>query len=209
MAKPTIDWRKRILLPLWAIRICMMLVVVIGFSMAMGSSYDDVRYPAAVTFLFFTVLVLLLDVVQIILWSRDRLYPVYFAGLTIFQAAFWGLVLLMDIISVANNQQNPRAVGLVVVVFLLYLSSFSYALRSCVKQRRLSKRGHYAPANDAGTPAVAEIRYSESTFDRNDKHYHSPMYRGGDLGEIEPLHTENDGPVDHYVDRPRKFATVV
>ena len=67
-------------------------------------------------FLFFTIVVLLLDVIQIILWTRDRLYPTYFAGLTIFQALFWGLVLLMDIVSIANSQQSSRAVSLVVVI---------------------------------------------------------------------------------------------
>ncbi|KAF9741362.1 hypothetical protein PMIN06_006471 [Paraphaeosphaeria minitans] len=213
MASPTIEWRRRILLPCWTVRMCLMLVIIIGFSVAMGSNYDDarriIRYPAAVAFLFFTVLVLLLDVLQIILWTRSRLYPAYFSGLTIFQAAFWGLVLLMDIVSIARSQQSPRAVSFVVIIFLLYFGLFMYALRGFLKQRRLSKRGHYTPANAAGTPAVAEIRYSESTFDRNDKHYHSPMYRGGDLGESEPLYAENEGPADRYVDRPRKFTTMV
>ncbi|KAL5374812.1 hypothetical protein DPSP01_011648 [Paraphaeosphaeria sporulosa] len=213
MANPTIEWRRRVLLPLWAIRICLLLVIVIGFSVAMGSNYDDarriIRYPAAVAFLFFTIVVLLLDVIQIILWTRDRLYPTYFAGLTIFQALFWGLVLLMDIVSIANSQQSSRAVSLVVVIFLLYLGLFIYALRGFFKQRRLSKQGHYTPANDAGAPAVAEIRYSESTFDRNDEQHHSPIYRGGDLGESEPLYTEDEGLVDRYVDRPKKFTTMV
>jgi hypothetical protein len=71
---------------------------------------------AAISFLFFTILVLLLDVMQIILWTRDRLHPAHFAGLTMFQTAFWGLVLLMDIISIVQNRQNPRAVGLVVII---------------------------------------------------------------------------------------------
>ena len=71
---------------------------------------------AAVAFLFFTVLILFLDVVQIILWLRNRLYPSYFAGLTIFQAVFWAIVLFMDIISIAGSQQSPRAIGLVVII---------------------------------------------------------------------------------------------
>jgi hypothetical protein len=92
---------------------------------------------------------------------------------------------------------------------LLYLGLFLYALRGYLKQRRLAIRGHYAPANDAGTTTNAEVRYSESTFDPNEKQRKSAMYRGGDLGDSEPLYTENDGPVDHYVDRPTKFAAVV
>jgi hypothetical protein len=78
-----------------------------------------------------------------------------------------------------------------------------------MKQRRLTIRGHYAPANNPGTTAVAEMRYSESTFDPSEKQRYSTMYRGGDLGDSEPLYTGHDGQVDHYVNRPTKFAMVV
>ncbi|KAJ4359673.1 uncharacterized protein N0V89_000229 [Didymosphaeria variabile] len=213
MAKPTVDWKKRVLLPFWIIRICLMLVIIIGFSVAMGLNHDNARrifrYPAAVTFLFLTVLVLLLDVVQILLWARDTLYPAYFTGLTVFQAAFWGLVLLMDIILIAKKEQSPQAVGLVVVVFLLYLGLFIYALRGHMKLRRIGKRGHYASANNIETAAVAEVRCSESTFDRNDKQHRKPMYHGGDLGESKPLDTEYDEPMERYVDQPTKSAKEV
>ncbi|KAL1594543.1 hypothetical protein SLS60_010303 [Paraconiothyrium brasiliense] len=207
MAKPTIDWKKGILFPVWIIRVCLILVIIIGFSLAMGSNYDNARrifrYPAAVTFLFFTVLILSLDVVQILLWARDKLDPAYFVGLTVFQTAFWGLVLLMDIILIAKKEQSARAVG------LLYFGLFIYALRGYMKLRRLAKRGHYAPASNTDTPAVTERRYSESTFDRKDKQHRSPMYRGGDLGESEPLDTEYDEPMERYVDRPTNSGTDV
>lgn len=71
---------------------------------------------AAVAFIFFTVLVLILDILQITLWIRNALYPSTFAALTIFQAAFWAIVLSMDIISIAASQQSSQAIGLVVIL---------------------------------------------------------------------------------------------
>lgn len=77
-------------------------------------------HSAAIAFVFFTVLVLLLDAVQIALWARDRLYPIQFAVLNVFQAAFWGLVFVMDMISIAKEQQSSRAMGLVVVMLYVH-----------------------------------------------------------------------------------------
>ena len=62
------------------------------------------------------MLILLLDVAQIVLWARNQLHAKLFVGLTMAQTLFWGLVLILDIVGIAVNDQSPRGIGTIVVM---------------------------------------------------------------------------------------------
>lgn len=82
------------------------------------SYYRNADFPrsAAAAFLACVVLVLLLDIVQVILWVRNKLHVLVFVGMTMTQTAFWGLVLILDIVDIVVNDQSPRGMGIIVVM---------------------------------------------------------------------------------------------
>ena len=61
-------------------------------------------------------IVSLLDVMQIVLWARDRLRPVYLIGLNTFQLVFWGIIIVLDIVGIAKYGQDPRGIAMAVVM---------------------------------------------------------------------------------------------
>lgn len=208
MANHAINWKKRILLPFWIVRICLSLIILIGFSAAISLDEDEagmvIRKSPAIAFLVFTIIVLLLDAVQIFLWSRDRLSAPYFAALTIIQALFWGLVMVLDIALIAKGQQSSGGIGLVIIMFLLYFGLFMYALRGYMRLRKIDQRGHYAPAHNPKTSTDMEP-YPRPASDQKATIRHVPMHDGGDLGQSEnliPMHNESQ-----YHDNPPTKST--
>lgn len=119
------------------------------------------------------IIVLLLDILAILLFLRDKLTPDTFLVMTSAQTGFWIGVFIMEIVAVAGG---ASAVGLVFVLFCLYAlllfppealffddSSFSFVgllIYAIVKYRRAKKdgkRGQYAPTpNPAGAPFMPE-----------------------------------------------------
>ncbi|KAJ4295503.1 hypothetical protein N0V90_007516 [Kalmusia sp. IMI 367209] len=214
MAKSTVDWKKRILLPIWIIRICLMLVVIIGFAIAVGlikhiQEQWTIKLGAAIVFLLFAIIVLLLDVLQIVMFARHNLQPNGFVIMNSVQTGFWGGVVLMDIVEVAKNRQSPRALALVVVMFLLYLALLIYAIIGSRRHRRDANRGHYAPAHNPAAPAAMQTPYSGPMYHQQSTAYHSPMHNGGDLGQSQSLYPTHGEAADYYVDQPAKPAQMV
>ncbi|KAF1977360.1 hypothetical protein BU23DRAFT_564879 [Bimuria novae-zelandiae CBS 107.79] len=207
MAKSTVSWEKRVLLSSWTIRICLLFVILIGFSAAISLDEEDargiIRYRAAAAFLACTILVLLLDVVQIVLWYRDMLHPTYFVGLTVFQAIFWGLVLTLDIVSIVRKQQSSKGIGMVVVMFLFYLVLFIYALLGYMRQRKVTKRGHYAPAHNSKA-SVDMKPYSGTASEHSGTAKRSTMHEGGALGKADRLIHLHDEAAQDFPGRPTK-----
>lgn len=144
MTKSPLAWEKRILLPLWTLRTCLLLTILTGFSAALRLSEQEtggvIRHPYVLPFPFFSstlsrcieqnltssstaaafltclVLIALLDIAQVILWARNALRARYFVVLAVPQAVFWFVVLVMDGVGVARGEQAGSGVGLVVVV---------------------------------------------------------------------------------------------
>jgi hypothetical protein len=69
-----------------------------------------------IVFMLFIVIVLLIDILAILLFLRDALKPGTFLTMNCFQTAFWGGVLIMDLVAIG---QGANAAGIGFSVFIL------------------------------------------------------------------------------------------
>ena len=99
------------------------------------------------------VAVLLMDILSILLFLRDALYPKTFLILNAVQTAFWTGVLILDIAAIARGNS---AVGLGFTIFVLFtfVGLLIYAIRGYMHQKKQSRLGHYAPAHNPAMPAA-------------------------------------------------------
>ncbi|EAT85978.1 hypothetical protein HBI56_024310 [Parastagonospora nodorum] len=209
-------WKKRILVPFWIVRICLMLFIIAAYSWTLRhlNEIKDVIKPAVasvVVFMLFIVIVLLIDVLAIVLFLRDALKPATFLTMNCFQTGFWGGVLILDLVSVARGASSV-AIGFSVFVFTTFVGLLIYAAVGYSRAKKAAQRGMYAPAHN---PAVHPAPYGQppqyqsgaSPYQQNTE-YHSqtapvelhdqylPPYQGG-------------AATDYYHQQPAKPAHLV
>jgi hypothetical protein len=73
-------------------------------------------FRTVIVFMLFIVIVLLIDILAILLFLRDALKPGTFLTMNCFQTAFWGGVLIMDLVAIG---QGANAAGIGFSVFIL------------------------------------------------------------------------------------------
>jgi hypothetical protein len=74
------------------------------------------NFRTVIVFMLFIVIVLLIDILAILLFLRDALKPGTFLTMNCFQTAFWGGVLIMDLVAIG---QGANAAGIGFSVFIL------------------------------------------------------------------------------------------
>lgn len=130
-------WKKRILVPFWCVRICIMvfLIAVYAYTIRRIDGIGEFAKPAVasvpvfclytqkltncrslVVFMLFIAICLLIDILAIVLFLRDALKPGTFLTMNCFQTGFFGGVLLMDIVAVARG---TSAAGISFSIFVL------------------------------------------------------------------------------------------
>ncbi|KAF2874629.1 hypothetical protein BDV95DRAFT_487652 [Massariosphaeria phaeospora] len=156
MSSPPIIWKKRILVPFWTVRICLMVFLIGIYAWAIAlvkqqhDEFNDIEAPAMVAiviFMLFIVAVLLIDILAIILFLRDALKPMLFLVMSCFQTGFWGGVLIMNLVAIGQGT-SAVGLGLILVVFLSFLGLLIYAGVGYHRQRMQLRRGQYAPAHN-------------------------------------------------------------
>ncbi|KAF2262739.1 hypothetical protein CC78DRAFT_582329 [Lojkania enalia] len=221
MANANVNWKKRILVPLWVIRILLMLLVIVIYALALGvvaRDNDEYTKPAigvVVIFMLMIVAVLLMDVLAIVLFLRDALKPKTFLILNVVQTSFWAGVLLLDIVAIAKDSEGRKyayGIAFTVFVFLTFVALLIYASVQFHRVRKQAQRGHYAPTLNPGMPAPG---------------YHPPSYgnvpypqqqgtvyysQSGHSVELSSTHTpyQSQGPAaDYYNGQGVKPAQMV
>ncbi|KAF2274691.1 uncharacterized protein EI97DRAFT_502528 [Westerdykella ornata] len=169
--KAPVVWKKRILIPFWILRICIMVFIIAAYSWAIKVLKDQgdgrkglPRTHSIVLFMLMTVIVLLLDILAILLFLRDRLTPNTFLVMTSAQTGFWVGVLIMETVAVANG---ASALGLIFVLFCLlsFVGLLIYAIVKYRKAKREGKRGQYALAyNPSGAPITPTAGHHPPAF---------------------------------------------
>lgn len=172
--KPVI-WKKRILVPFWVVRICLMLLIIAFYAYALHTlnSVKDVIRPdiaTVVIFMLLIVFVLLLDVLAIVLFLRDALLPAKFLTMNCFQTGFWAGVLIMDIVAIGRGG-SAVGIGFSVFVFLTFVGLLIYAIVNYRRAKKAAQLGHYAAAHN---PAAPTANYQVPHTYNHDTAYHPP-----------------------------------
>ncbi|XP_014561025.1 hypothetical protein COCVIDRAFT_87987 [Bipolaris victoriae FI3] len=210
-------WKKRILVPFWIVRICLMIFIIAIFAYTLRTLKDlkDFTEPGpgtVVLFILFMVIVLLIDVLAILLFLRDKLKPGTFLTMNCFQTGFWAGVLIVDFVAIGHGA-SPVGIGFSVFVFLTFLGLLIYSVIGHRRAKAAAQRGHYAPAHNPAMPATdlhgtpyfgapdnhQNTAYHSQTHppaDAHDQYAAAPPYQAGAAG-------------DYYHQQPMKPAHIV
>ncbi|KAF2690067.1 hypothetical protein K458DRAFT_399454 [Lentithecium fluviatile CBS 122367] len=215
MAASTVQWKKRILLPIWILRIVAMLFICVVFGIAIAyvkqNGGSSVSLGVVIFFYLLIIAVLLLDVLQILMLLNHNLSPIGLLIINGIQTTFWTSVLLMDITYIAKERSTATGLIMSLSLSALFFATFLYAIIMFIKQRREAKRGQYAPAhNPANTmPNLAPTPYTGPAIQHHSTAYHSPMRDNGDLGAQNIPYPPYGGPPSYYAEPPAKPANMV
>ncbi|EUC41512.1 hypothetical protein COCMIDRAFT_8785 [Bipolaris oryzae ATCC 44560] len=210
-------WKKRILVPFWIVRICLMIFIIAIFAYTLRTLKDlkDFTEPGpgtVVLFILFMVIVLLIDVLAILLFLRDKLKPGTFLTMNCFQTGFWAGVLIVDFVAIGHGA-SPVGIGFSIFVFLTFLGLLIYSIIGHRRAKAAAQRGHYAPAHNPALPATdlhgtpyfgapdnhQSTAYHSQTYpppDAHDQYAAAPPYQAGAAG-------------DYYQQQPMKPAHIV
>ncbi|RAR16569.1 cys met metabolism pyridoxal phosphate-dependent enzyme [Stemphylium lycopersici] len=210
-------WKKRILVPFWILRICIMIFIIAAYAYTLRTLKDlkDVTEPAVGTtiiYILFIVIVLLIDVLAILFFLRDALKPANFLSMNCFQTGFWFGVLIVDFVSYHNGGVSSVRLGFAIFVFLTFLVFLIYSIIAYRRAKAAAQRGHYAPAHNPATQAPDF--YSTPYTGLPDYQHQSTAYHSqtNPLTEthnqyLPPYQTAVEG--DYYQQQPMKPAHIV
>lgn len=133
-------WKKRILVPFWVVRICILLFIIIITAITLnqldsinitkpGVGYDDTdgtymhahvltASSSVVFFMILMVIVLLIDILNIVLFLRHALKPGPFLTTSSFQTGFFAGILIVEFVAIGNG---ASAIGLAFSIVALYV----------------------------------------------------------------------------------------
>ncbi|USP81424.1 hypothetical protein yc1106_08698 [Curvularia clavata] len=211
-------WKKRILVPFWIVRICILLAIIAVTAITLrqldsfnitkpGVGYDGTgthTHPHVLTasssvvfFMILMVIVLLIDVLNIVLFLRDALQPASFLITTSFQSGFFGGILILEIVSIGRGA-NPVGLIFSIIAFLSFFGLQVYAIIKYRRAKAAAQRGHYAPAHNPTTNPYATPYAGEPDHNLQSTAYHSQTYP--------PVATH--GASDDYYQQPMKPAHI-
>ncbi|KZM28556.1 uncharacterized protein EKO05_0005662 [Ascochyta rabiei] len=151
-------WKKRVLIPFWCLRICIMIFLIGIYAIALHAvnSVGEFVKPviaSIVVFLLFIVICLLIDILAIVLFLRDALKPGTFLIMNCFQTGFFGGVLIMDLVAVARGTSS-EGIGGSIFVFLTFVGLLIYSAVGYHRAKKQAQRGNYAVAYNPTVPTA-------------------------------------------------------
>ncbi|KAF3040521.1 hypothetical protein E8E12_008089 [Didymella heteroderae] len=212
-------WKKRVLVPFWIVRVCIMLFLIgiYAYALRVVDEVGDVAKPAiasVVVFMLFIVICLLIDILAIVLFMRDALKPATFLTMNCFQTGFFGGVLIMDLVAVMRGT-SAAGIGFSVFVFLSFLSLLVYSAVGYHRAKKQAQRGHYAAAHNPAmyNPAVPTEYPPQYQVPSP---YQQTAYHGQTSAPVELQHNQYLPPyqahgatTDYYNQQPLKPAHMV
>ncbi|KAH8725141.1 hypothetical protein GQ44DRAFT_707829 [Phaeosphaeriaceae sp. PMI808] len=210
---PPVIWKKRVLVPSWIARICLMIFILVIYAISLRgiNNVKDVTQPAVATvviFMLFIVIVLLIDILAIVLFLRNALKPGPFLTMNCFQTSFWGGVLIIDLVSIGRTG-NHVGIGFSGFVFFTFIGLLIYSFSAYNTAKRAGQLGDYAPAHNPAAPAgVPNTEY------HNGPPYQNTEYQSHAIAPVE-LHNQYPPPyqggasTEYYQQQPVKPAHMV
>ncbi|KAH6865867.1 hypothetical protein J4E91_009799 [Alternaria rosae] len=213
MAQRPVFWQKRVLVPFWVVRICIMLLIIgaVGISLSNVKELEDIIQPSVsllIVIILFSCIVLLIDILAILLFLRDALKPGTFLTMNSFQTAFWGVALIMEFADIGKGGSTV-GLGFGVFVFLSYFGLFVYSVIGYRRAKAEAKRGQYAPAHNpfgGSVPAQQSSPYNSAPEYQNTA-YHSQTQPAEMNNQYLPPY--QSGAATDYYQQPVKPAHIV
>ncbi|KAH7396529.1 hypothetical protein DE146DRAFT_614300 [Phaeosphaeria sp. MPI-PUGE-AT-0046c] len=214
-SKQPVLWKKRILVPFWVVRICLMLFIIVTYSWTLRhlKELKDVTQPAVATvviFMLFIVIVLLIDILAIVLFLRDGLKPGTFLTMNCFQTGFWAGVLILDLVSIARGA-SAVGIGFSVFIFVTFVGLLIYSAVGYSRAKKAAQRGQYAPAHNPAAPVPfgqAPVYDTAAPYQQNTA-YHSQTNGPVELQNHYLPPYQGGAATDYYTQQPVKPAHMV
>ncbi|KAH7068700.1 hypothetical protein FB567DRAFT_248635 [Paraphoma chrysanthemicola] len=214
-AQQPVLWKKRVLVPFWIVRICLMIFIIAAYAWTLRSLNDikDVIKPAIATivvFMLFIVIVLLIDILAIVLFLRDALKPGTFLTMNCFQTGFWGGVLIMDLVAIGRGG-SAVGIGFSVFVFVTFVGLLIYSAVGYSRAKKAAQRGQYAPAHNPAVPAPFghPPQYQNAPPYHQSTEYHSQSHGPVELQSQYLPPYQGGAATDYYHQQPAKPAHIV
>ncbi|KAF2199825.1 hypothetical protein GQ43DRAFT_375314 [Delitschia confertaspora ATCC 74209] len=157
-----VQWKKRILIPAWVVRIVLMVFTLTIYGMAIKLLYED-EYktsPAMGVVIFFMLLVigvLLLDLLAIVLFLRNALRPTAFLVMNVVQSFFWVVVIVIDFVAIAKGT-GARGIWFPILALVSFLGLLIYSAQQYHKQRKEAQRGLYGEVRNPVVPVNTALK---------------------------------------------------
>jgi hypothetical protein len=156
----------------------------------------------------FVIIVLLLDVLAIILFVRDKLKPGTFLTISSFQTGFWAGVLIVEFVAIGRGASSA-GIWMSVFTFLTFLGLLIYAIVGHRRAKAAAKRGQYAQAHNPSAPAPLYPQYQSTP-----EYQPNTAYNSHDIPPVEMYNqyappAQSGAANDYYQQQPVKPAHMV
>ncbi|KAF2830889.1 hypothetical protein CC86DRAFT_168601 [Ophiobolus disseminans] len=150
-------WKKRVLVPFWLVRICLMIFTIAAFAYTLRhiNEVQDIVKPTVapvIIYLLCVVIVLLVDILAIVLFLRDALKPGTFLTMNCFQTGFWGGAFIVNLAAIGRGADTV-AIGFSVLVLAIFVGPLIYSIVVYRRAKQAGQRGQYVPALNPSAPA--------------------------------------------------------
>lgn len=210
------NWKKRILIPFWIVRIAIMtislgMLIWMAATLNDGTMYDKNEIKPAIGGLIVTILfiavIILLDVLAIFMFANKKLSAGRFMLLNCFGTGFWGVNLIIQIASIgSSNGTNGASIGLGVFIFLSFLGLLIYSSILYHRERKARKQGAYALTNNPNTTPYNASPYNNSPYQPQTTAYTTPSHNAQELPDYQ---TKPSGGSADFYPHPTRPAQVV
>ncbi|KAF1363344.1 hypothetical protein EJ07DRAFT_104652 [Lizonia empirigonia] len=215
MANQPGTWKKRVLVPFWFLRICIMLFLIGVYAYALRAVNDigEFAKPAVASimvFMLFIIICLLIDVLAIVLFMRDALRPGTFLTMNCFQTGFFGGVLIMDLVAVVKGT-SAAGIGFSIFVFLTFVGLLIYSAIGYHRAKKQAQRGNYAAAHNPALPTAYAPTYEGAPPYQQNTAYHSQTAAPVELqnNHYLPPYESHSASTDFYNQQPLKPVHMV
>ncbi|KAF2628768.1 hypothetical protein BU25DRAFT_31985 [Macroventuria anomochaeta] len=220
MANQSGLWKKRVLIPFWIVRICIMLFLIGIYAYALRAvdGVEEFAKPATasiVVFMLFIIICLLIDILAIVLYMRDALKPGTFLTMNCFQTGFFGGVLIMDLVAVMRGT-SAAGVGFSIFVFLTFVSLLVYSAVGYYRAKKQAQRGNYAVAHNPAVYNPAMLTAYAPQYQGAPPYQQNTAYYPQTAAPIElqhnhylPPYQAHGATTDYYNQQPLKPAHMV
>ncbi|KAF9700840.1 hypothetical protein EKO04_001264 [Ascochyta lentis] len=208
-------WKKRVLVPFWFLRICIMLFLIgiYAYALRTVNGIGEFAKPAIasiILFIIFIVICLLIDVLAIVLYMRDALKPSTFLTMNCFQTGFFGGVLIMDLVAVMRGT-SAAGMGFSIFVFLTFVGLLIYSAVGYHRAKKQSQRGNYAAAHNPALPTAYAPSYQNAPPYQQHTAYYPQTTAPVELqsNHYLPPYQAHGATADYYNQQPMKPAHMV